>query len=112
MKLMTPELEAKFAEIGRQEDNWNPLVVCKIFNPSGAQTWYATEYNPEERVFFGFVTLGNELDSEWGYFSLDELEDIRTPPFGLALERDLYCGIQQASHYADIKLYPPEAQDS
>ena len=37
-------------------------------------------------MFFGFV---DGMDSEWGYFSLEELESIRGP-FRLKIERDLY----------------------
>lgn len=49
-------------------------------------TWYASEYDPVERLCFG-VVLGHER--ELGYFSIDELEAIRGPG-GLTIERDLY----------------------
>jgi hypothetical protein len=45
-----------------------------------------TEYDPAQRLCFGFV-IG--LDHELGYFSLDELEAVRGP-MGLPIERDLY----------------------
>jgi hypothetical protein len=89
MKLLTKELIEKFKKMGRQEGNKNPIVVCKFFNPSGSGTWYATEYDPEERCFFGFVSIFGDHNDEWGYFSLDELESFRGP-FGLGIERDLY----------------------
>lgn len=110
MKLMTPELEAEFAKVGRQEDKWDPLVVAKFFNPCGAQTWYATEYDPETHICFGFVTLGDAECSEWGYFSLDELQDIEGP-IGLGIERDLHCGIRKASSYSEIKIYKPSEEE-
>ena len=88
---MTKELAARFQEIGSQECNPDPLVIAKYFNPAGAGTWYATEYNPEEKVFFGYVSIFGDDCDEWGYFSLEELESF-TGDLGLGIERDLYCG--------------------
>jgi len=96
MKLMTKELEARFKEVGSQEEVKDPIIIAKYFNPSGAGTWYATEYNPEERLFFGYVSIFGDLNDEWGYFSLEELESVRGP-FGLGIERDLYFGEKRAS---------------
>ncbi len=91
MKLMTKELEREFKKVGRQDNTRDPIVVAKYFNPYGPGTWYATEYNPETRVFFGYVSIvGDPLCDEWGSFSLDELESLRVPPFGFGIERDLY----------------------
>lgn len=92
MKLLTKELETRFAEVGSQEGKEDPIVIARFFAPVGQATWYATEYNPEDRVFFGYASLFNEPGmNEWGYFSLDELESIQLP-LGLSIERDLYCG--------------------
>jgi hypothetical protein len=90
MKLLTKQIEERFAQVGRQEDVEDPIVIARFFNPTGGQTWYALEYNPEERMFFGYVSLFNDYNNEFGYFSLDELESIRGQ-FGLGIERDLYC---------------------
>ena len=46
-------------------------------------TWYGSEYDSKERIFFG-VVVGHER--EYGNFSLDELEAIRGPG-GLTIER-------------------------
>jgi len=96
MKLITKALEARFSELGIQETNPDPIVVAKFFNPSGIGTWYATEYDKESKICFGYVQL---LENEWGYFSIDELEAIKTPPFGLPIERDLYCGEKKISEH-------------
>jgi len=85
---MTKELESLFRKYGSQDGSKDPVVVAKFFNPSGSGTWYATEYYPEERLFFGFVSIFGDHNDEWGYFSLDELESVRVPPFGLGIERD------------------------
>jgi len=96
MKFMTKELEARFKEVGSQESIKDPIIIAKYFNPSGAGTWYATEYHPEERLFFGYVSIFGDLNDEWGYFSLDELESFKGQ-FGLGIERDLYFGEKRAS---------------
>lgn len=96
MKLMTKELERRFAQVGSQEHVEDPLIIAKFFNPAGAGTWYATEYDPETRIFFGYVSIFGDWNDEWGDFSLDELESYRGP-FGLGIERDLYFGEQRAS---------------
>ena len=97
MKLLTKQLEKRFAQVGRQEDIKDPLVIAKFFNPAGAGTWYATEYDPDDRVFFGYASIFGGHNDEWGYFSLDELESYEGP-FGIGIERDLYWTEQRASH--------------
>lgn len=89
MQLMTRELEAQFKKVGRQEDVKDPIVVCKFFNPAGAGTWYATEYSPRDKVFFGFVSLFGDWNDEWGSFSLEELQSVKGM-FGLGIERDKF----------------------
>jgi len=87
--LLTKELLKRFEEIGRQEDSKDPIVVAKFFNPAGAGTWYATEYDPGSKEFFGYVSIFGDWNDEWGSFSLDELQSYRGN-FGLGIERDRY----------------------
>jgi len=96
MKLMTKELEKRFAEVGRQEDVEDPIVVAKFFNPTGAGTWYATEYDPKRKLFFGYVSIFGDHCDEWGTFSLEQLEGY-TGRLGLGIERDLYWTERPAS---------------
>lgn len=93
MQLLTKELESRFAKVGRQEEVTDPIIIAKFFNPTGLGTWYATEYIPEERCFFGYVEL---FEGELGYFSLDELSSFRGR-FNLGIERDLHFGEQLLS---------------
>lgn len=89
MKLLTKSLEVAFRMKGNQDGKKDPIVIAKYFFPAGGATWFATEYFPEDRVFFGFVTLSGLKDdhnNEWGYFSLDEFET--TTVRGLKVERD------------------------
>jgi len=96
MQLLTRALEDRFAQIGSQEDNPDPLIIARFFNPTGAGTWYATEYDPQTRTFFGHAAIFGDHNDEWGYFSLDELESYHGA-FGLGIERDLYFKEQPAS---------------
>ena len=89
MQLLTKSLLQRFEKIGRQEDSKDPIVIAKFFNPTGAGTWYATEYDPEEKMFFGYVSIFGDWNDEWGSFSLNELENYRGK-FSLGIERDLY----------------------
>ena len=86
---MTKSLQRRFAEVGRQDEVKDPLVIAKFFNPTGAGTWYATEYYPQTKCFFGYVSIFGDHNDEWGYFSLRELEQYRGR-FDLGIERDLY----------------------
>lgn len=90
MKLLTQELLTKFKKVGRDESTevGDKLVVAKFFDPTGAATWYATEYDPVNRTFFGFAQIHAGM-GEWRYFSLDELESFRGR-YGLGIERDAH----------------------
>ena len=87
MKLITQTLLNRFTNIGDQSEDPNPIVIAKFFDPCGSATWYATEYDPETSICFGYVT-GLAYD-EWGSFSIDELASIKRP-FGLGIERDIH----------------------
>tara|TARA_R100000687_G_scaffold39940_1_gene32567 strand:- start:544 stop:837 length:294 start_codon:yes stop_codon:yes gene_type:complete len=88
MQLLTKEIENRFKKIGSQENIEDPEIIVKFFNPTGLGTWYATEYNPKEKMFFGLV---HGHDKELGYFSLEELESVKGP-LGIGIERDRYFG--------------------
>jgi hypothetical protein len=86
MKLLTKEIVKSFAKVGSQQDVLDPIIIAKFFDPTSSWTWYATEYNPQTKIFFGLV---DGFEKEWGSFSLKELENITTK-MGLGLERDKY----------------------
>ena len=98
MELLTKELEKRFKEVGSQENVKDPIVIAKYFNPCGAGTWWATEYDPERKVFFGYASIFGDHNDEWGTFALDELKDYKGP-MGIGIERDLYCGEQKISEF-------------
>src|SRR5438034_1363523 len=50
------------------------IIHAKWFTPFACWSWLVAEYDPNERLAFGLVV---GMETEWGYFSLDELEAIR-----------------------------------
>jgi|GEM_PF-416760 len=84
MRLLTKEILARLPPLYSQENVKDPIVQVKFFHPMGSWTWYAIEYDPKERLFFGWSPEDNEM----GYASYDELSEIRVR--GLGIERDKY----------------------
>lgn len=90
-KLLPAEIASKMPPLYAQDGKGNDAIIyVKFFSPYSGWRWYATEYDPVDRLFFGLV-VGHE--SELGYFSLDELENASGMNGTLPLvERDLYFG--------------------
>ena len=94
MLLFTKEIKNKLIENHKQQDGTKIFkVVCKLFNPSGAGTWYLTELNEEDNVAFG---LAHVHEKDLGYIDINELENFRGI-FGLKIERDKYFPINKYS---------------
>jgi hypothetical protein len=85
MKLLTEEIRRRLPALYATEKDKDPIIQVKFFTPWSNWTWYATEFDGEDS-FFGLV---EGFETEWGYFSLSEIEAIRGPG-GLCIERDLY----------------------
>src|SRR5205809_558157 len=85
-KLLTQQIRQQLPELYATE--MTPLAdkvaIAKFFTPDSSWTWYAVEFDGHD-TFFGYVQ-GHE--SEFGYFSLSELQDARGP-WGLPTERDV-----------------------
>lgn len=37
--------------------------------------WLVVEYDPAEKLAFGYANLNDDLNAEWGYISIAELEE-------------------------------------
>lgn len=85
MKLLTKELLNKLPALYSNENEADPMVICKFFTPDSNWTWYAIEFDGKD-TFYGLV---DGFEEELGYFSLSELESVRGA-LGLPIERDLY----------------------
>ncbi len=108
MNLLPKDVLVKFSIVaslqmlGKEMYDRDPLVIAKYFHPFGNGTWFATEYHPENKSFFGFVTGISSPDcDEWGYFSLSELQE--TKIHGLSFERDLHFGNPKISEVPEIR---------
>jgi len=85
MKLLTKAIKEKLIRNHKSQDGSKDFkVVCKLFNPTGAGTWYLTELDPETNIAFGLCSIH---EPELGYVSIDELIEFRGR-FGLGIERD------------------------
>ena len=90
MKLMTKEIEKKIPALYTQDGKKGEAVIhVKFFTPWSDWTWYGLEYSKEDGLFFGLVQ--NKYGVEYGYFSLEELEEVKGP-CGLKIERDMHFG--------------------
>ncbi len=95
MKLMTKEIEKKLIKqykytIENPEINTSKInkPYLKLFGGSSC-TWLISEYDPVNNLFFGLCDLGQDYP-ELGYVSVDELKNLKFPPFGLGVERDRF----------------------
>lgn len=92
-KLVTKADLKKLPLLYSQDDNADPKVWVKFFNPYGQGTWLATEYDGKDK-FFGAVKIGGGW--ELGYFSLRELQSLTK--FGAPqIERDRHFKPQPLS---------------
>ncbi len=89
MQLLTEELRAAIPALYSQEktEAKEKTVYARFFFAAGNWMWFAMEGKQEKDdfVFFGFV-IG--FAEEWGYFTLNELQNINVE--GFRVERDLH----------------------
>ncbi len=88
MKMMTAKLTKAFIRQGDTDGKPADKVMVLAHYFAGSWDWWATEYDPKEKVFFGLV---RGFETEFGNFSLSELEEnsCERKPLG-GIERDLY----------------------
>lgn len=86
MELLSISLINKIPPLyGQDGKGSNALAFVKLFTPDSNFTWYITELDPEEGLCFGLI---DGFEKELGYFSLNEIEQIKGP-MGLEVERDV-----------------------
>ena len=108
MQLLTEELRKKLPVLYSQENEADPMVYVKYFDPVGSWTWYVTEgeQRGKDFLFFGLV-IG--FEAELGYFTLYELETAKNKVSGIQampIERDLYftpCRISKVKDQHNIE---------
>ena len=91
MKLITKKIEKEFEKypLYSQDGNREKHAICKFFNPYGIGTWivYEAEKQGNDWLFFGLVEL---QEKELGYFTLSQLQSLKTRWGTPMIERDLY----------------------
>ncbi len=84
--------ELLMEEAKRPDEEKTHIAVVKYFNPSGAGTWWVSEYHDrgDEHIadFYGKCKI-NFPDASLGYVNLKELRDTQLR-FGLSIERDYH----------------------
>lgn len=85
-RLLDDALRSSLPKLRQQSGVADPIVFAKFFFPASGWNWFVTEGEAEadDFMFFGHV-IG--FESEWGYFTLRELEEVEVS--GLRVERDL-----------------------
>lgn len=85
-RLFTEELRNALPKLREQEGAADPTVFAKFFLPASGWTWFVMEgeAQAEDFLFYGYV-IG--FESEWGYFTLRELEEVEVS--GFRIERDI-----------------------
>lgn len=100
MELFTKEILDAFRkqkdEVFNRED-YEPKdikIICKLFNPVGAGTWYVYDYDPEDDIAYAFVNLLGPDCAECGAVSMQELREYRPyQAYPIGIERDLHFDI-------------------
>ena len=93
MQLITSEIRAKLPALYAQENDSDPMVYIKFFDPTGSWSWYVTEGEETDNGDFLFFGLVIGFEAELGYFTLTQLKHAKDKCTGLQalpIERDLY----------------------
>lgn len=100
MKLLTKQILAKLPKLYETELVPHPdkVAITKLFHPASHWTWYIIEFDGED-ICWGLVS-GHE--TEFGYFSLKELDRFRDQ-FGLSVERDQSFKPKRLKDFVDYK---------
>ena len=90
MKILTKEIEKAFQKQGdTSEKSASEIkIVLKLFNPTGAGTWYLYE-KLDDDIYMCFANLGDPEMAECGTVSMKELMAFRGR-LGLGIERDMH----------------------
>jgi hypothetical protein len=84
MPLLTTEIKEKLPPLYSQENTADPLALVRFYDTLGDWSWYVIEFDGEN-LFFGLV-FG--FESELGYFSLAEFEQLNREAGFARIERD------------------------
>lgn len=75
MKCLNKRLEDLFEKIGCQDGEVDPIFIARFYIPGTRVEWFVSEYDKKDNVFFGYASLFKDHNDEWGYISIEELEN-------------------------------------
>ena len=84
MELIPKEIADKIPKLYETENQIEPIAYVKLF--IDGWTWYITELSIDDDTAFGYVA--SPFGSELGYFSLEEIKEIRGS-LGFGVQMDL-----------------------
>jgi hypothetical protein len=100
MLLMTQAIKNKIPALysGESIPLGDKICHVRFFHPMCSWTWFATEFDPETGIFFGWV---DGAFPEWGNFSLEEMKEVKVR--GLGIERDMYFSPKPMNEIPEYK---------
>ena len=84
MELIPQKMKDQIPKLYETENQIEPIAYVKLF--IDGWTWYITELSIDCDTAFGYVV--SPFGAELGYFSLEEIKEIRGS-LGIGVERDL-----------------------
>lgn len=84
MELIPQKIKDQIPKLYETENQIEPIAYVKLF--IDGWTWYITELSIDDDTAFGYIA--SPFGSELGYFSLEEIKEIRGS-LGIGVERDL-----------------------
>jgi hypothetical protein len=103
MQLMTEDEAESIPALYQQENSGDEAkVYMKFFDPCSNWTWYVMEFDGVDS-FFGLV-VGHE--TEFGYFSLRELQSYEGP-LKIGIERDIWfkpCPLREVQKQLGMRV--------
>jgi len=97
MSLLTDEIVLVTPNLYKTEDTPldEKIVTARFYFPAGAGVWYLMELSEDKDLAFG---LCNIFVKELGYFSINELEEIKVGGFKVQRDKDF-----KPCKYKDLK---------
>lgn len=92
--LMTEELAEGLPPLYATEGEGDPVALVHYFSCASGWDWWLTEYDAETGEAFGLV---RGFETEWGYFSVREMEELNRSRGFSVVERDEHFAPTRAS---------------
>lgn len=102
MKLLTKEILKKLPALYSTEEipAGEKKIAIKFFTPDAQWTWYAIEGEKQEDGDYLFFGLVDGIEKELGYFTLNQLKEVRGS-LNLSVERDMYFDGHTLAEFMD-----------